>query len=210
MYKNADICDRILLQCAQTGLFETSNKFEVLCVAILKSEGLVDAKVIIDETKDKYTATVYALTTAGVNAIASNGVVNQANADQSRNLSDAAQSQMKSDDDSDSTLLTLASGGIALAFGMLPFLGEYGWAWGQFICWVVAASLWVVCLLGLLFSYWTSKRAFAALDLNCMQKARFFSACTALVNKVNVLLFISGLCVFFGFVVHVAIRFVKH
>lgn len=210
MYKNADICDRILLQCAQTGLFETSNKFEVLCVAILKSEGLVDAKVIIDETKDKYTATVYALTTAGVNAIASNGVVNQANADQSRNLNDAAQSQMKSDDDSDSTLLTLASGGIALAFGMLPFLGEYGWSWGQFICWVVAASLWVVCLLGLLLSYWTSKRAFAALGLGCMQKASLFSACTALVNKVNVVLFITGLCVFFGFVVHVAIRFVKH
>ena len=210
MYKNTDICDRILLQYAQTGSFETSNKIEVVCVAILKSEGQVDAKILIDEERDKYAAKVFALTTAGVNAIASNSAVKQANTNQSRILSDAAQSQMKSDDDSDSTLLTLASGGIALAFGMLPFLGEHGWSWWQFICWVVAASLWVVCLLGLLLSYWTSKRAFAALGLGCMQKASLFSACTALVNKVNVVLFITGLCVFFGFVVHVAIRFVKH
>lgn len=200
MQKNTAICNRILAQFDQMHFFVTDKRIEALCVAILKSEGFVEATVVFDEENGRYSATVQGLTTAGINALKAINTSRQAHPAQA-GFSDAANSQMAMDDESDRTLLTLTGGGIALAFGTLPLFKT--WTKAMLLCWLGAAVLWVLSLFGLMLSYWTSKRAFAALDEKKVVVARVFSTWTKILNWFDTSMFIIGVVVFAAFAIQV-------
>ena len=200
MQKNTAICNRILVQFDQMHSFETDKRIEALCVAILKSEGLVQATVVFDEKNCLYSAKIQELTTAGINAIKGLNCSRQPQPAQTR-FSDAANCQMAMDDEFDRTLLTLTGGGIALAFGTLPLFDK--WTKAMLLCWLGATVLWVLSLFGLMLSYWTSKRAFAALDEKKDVLAKAFSIWTKILNRFDTSMFIVGVVVFAAFAIQV-------
>ena len=169
-------------------------------MAILKSEGLVQATVVFDEKNCLYSAKIQELTTAGINAIKGLNCSRQPQPAQTR-FSDAANCQMAMDDEFDRTLLTLTGGGIALAFGTLPLFDK--WTKAMLLCWLGATVLWVLSLFGLMLSYWTSKRAFAALDEKKDVLAKAFSIWTKILNRFDTSMFIVGVVVFAAFAIQV-------
>ena len=200
---------RILVQYDQMLGFVSNNATEVLAVKSLQDAGLVDAVVVIDQKRNVYSAEINQITARGRQVLSRDAVSGKGGADFA--LSDRAKlairQQFDADRSYDSTLLHITSGGIALAFGLLPaLLKNAELTIEHFIIWMGAVLIWIVGLLGMLYSFRVSRRVFEndpslTSDVIKLKKYEIDNALVGRLNILNGIVFFCGLLAFASFVV---------
>lgn len=198
--------NRILIQFSQIRTFETTDIQEVRCVAMMQAEGSIVADVCYNQEESKYHARIRGLTQHGETLLRQMSTP-KPQQEQSVNL--AIQSQLEADDSYDRTLLSLACGCIALAFGMLPLFHNPTWTIWMFIIWISAVVLLGMSLFGLLGSFVSSRKAFEAHACGDELRTKRWDCLTALLNRGNGILLTFGVVLFFAFAVWTALRLVK-
>lgn len=203
---NCAIENRLLIQFSQVGCCSTTIEQEVRCINTLVQDGLVSATVLIDDANRKYSAEILRLTECGlkrVDGFSSTSEPTPAITDEELGV----KGQLEADDGFDRTLLKIASGGIVIAFGLVPLMQSVAVVLWQFWVWLGAVLAFGFSLLGLLYSYRFSKAAFRSVAIGKPSEA--MANATANVNKLNGLLFIVGFVLLGVFVGSVLLRFVK-
>ena len=197
MESDKEIESRILMEYDQLGKFSSVDPVEVAQVVRLVGKGYVDADISIDCSAGKYSATIVRMLEDGRKFLAElrsgGGGYSDFEEWYKRFLT---KSQVQSDFKHDDALLKLSSGGIALGFAVLQFIGPKSLVGIYFWLWVGSLSLWTTCVVGLVFSHVTSRLAFrsgASGDTSMWQKV------TVALNRINRVAFLLGTIAFVVF-----------
>ena len=199
MEADKEIESRILMEYDQLGKFSSVDQIEVAQVVGLVAKGYVDADISIDCTTGKYSATIVRMLEPGRDFLAelrSGRCGGGSSAVEDWYERFLIETQVKSDFKHDDALLKLSSGGIALGFAVLQFIGPKSLIGIYFWLWVGSLSLWTTCVVGLVFSHVTSRLAFrsgASGDTSIWQKV------TIALNRVNRGAFLLGSIAFVVF-----------
>lgn len=196
-------CKEILERFYAGGKFETTDRAEVYAIYILQRKGCVVADLIIDSVKGEYSATIKDVTIHGKQEFLEE-VPKQGGVPRAEIQKIILNAQLDTDKARDSVLLHLASGGIALAFGIVSFLEHLEVE--AFALWAISVGLWILSLLSLLSSYTTARIMYNHDPSLCSsQKAMRAHVIAAFLNKwmnrLATALFILGLTVFTAFAV---------
>ena len=197
MESDKEIESRILMEYDQLGKFSSVDPVEVAQVVRLVGKDYVDADISIDCSAGKYSATIVRMLEDGRKFLAElrsgGGGYSDFEEWYKRFLTET---QVQSDFKHDDALLKLSSGGIALGFAVLQFIGPKSLVGIYFWLWVGSLSLWTTCVVGLVFSHVTSRLAFrsgASGDTSMWQKV------TVALNRINRVAFLLGTIAFVVF-----------
>lgn len=156
MKRDLMMCKRIMLQLSQNGHFISETKEEAYHVALLVDRGYVDAKIEYDPLGTPLKATIGRMTAVGHDALEGEFAAT------SRGEQDAIVSPKEyynilvankhnNETTRDKMLATIATGGMALLFGIASYLKSNGMV-VPLVSWLFTLSLWALVLIGLLFS----------------------------------------------------------
>lgn len=199
-------CKEILERFCADRKFETTDRTEVYSIYILQRKGCVVADLTIDSDKNVYNAVIKEITLQGKKEFLDKA--SKTGADAGLPLVErqklAIQVQLDNDKARDSVLLHLASGGIALAFGLMTFKCTISKT--QFVVWAIAVGIWILSLLSLLTSFTTSRIMYdndpsLVTTEQALKKRAIAEFANVWMNRFATLLFVLGLIVFTIFVV---------
>lgn len=204
MKTEKEICKAIVEKFLTEGCYETMERREVYDIYIMQREGFVVADYAIDSIKREYKATIKEVTACGKREfLRVPQPSGQGSVPVSMRQQIAMNAQLDNDKARDTALLHLASGGIALAFGIVSFLKRI--EQGAFVLWVISVGLWLLSLLSLLVSFSTSRRMYDNDPSLChsqqsSERHAVAKSANAWLNGFATWFFIAGLIVFTVFV----------